>query len=404
MMATIVGAGIWEAVSALVAVLGALFAGYKYFAHRERMSAVRTAFREVVDSLGADDDVHRRAGAIMLRRFFDAKTEQGGSGTPYAGEALNVLAATLRNIETGSLQKLLADGLAYAPTLRSADLQKTNLQGAYLGRRGDHCVDLSGADFYRADLTGASLKEATAQRAVFYQARLAKTVMRGADLTGANFYEADLLGANFTGAKLEGASFSRARNIPESIRSHLDERGTYGVSASERAPEPAEPPAVFLSRPGAASMDVRTLVRALKDRLKSEGFHVREIEPVDYATTGAVAEVRRVMADCAGIVVVAVPDLAIRDAQWRTATPQARDIQDVGLCSPWTSLELGVGTGLGLPVLLAVAAGVSTEIFDYSTHEPEFYQIPLTEDHRSRAFRECFDDWCGSVREKHREA
>ena len=65
------------------------------------------------------------------------KTEQGGKGTPYAGEALNVITATLRNVETGSFQKLLADGLAYAPTLKGADLQKTNLQGAYLGARDE---------------------------------------------------------------------------------------------------------------------------------------------------------------------------------------------------------------------------------------------------------------------------
>jgi hypothetical protein len=46
-----------------------------------------------------------------------------------------VIAALLRNTPTGELQKLLADGLAYASGLQGADLQECNLSRAYLGRR-----------------------------------------------------------------------------------------------------------------------------------------------------------------------------------------------------------------------------------------------------------------------------
>lgn len=384
----------------LIAVGAAVAGVYKYFAHRERKAIVRKTFSEAVDLLGADDAVHRRAGAIMLRRFFDEKTEQGGKGTPYAQEALNVITATLRNIESGSLQKLLADGLAYAPTLRGADLQKTNLQGAYLGAKEDREIDLSGADFYRADLTGASLKKADASGAFFYQARLTNTVLKGADLRGADFYEADLLGARFGGAKLDGAVFHSARNVPEEILSRLDGDGKYVPDGPAAPPSKPGQPAVFLSRPGAADIETRHMVRALADRIRNRGFEVVEIDRADYAKTGAVAEVRRVMGGCAGVAVVAAPDLDVQSASWRKATPQAREVSEEGLPSPWTSLELGVATGLGLPILLAVAEGVSPEMFDYSAHEPHFYRVDLAEDHLGRAFRERFDDWCGATREQ----
>lgn len=385
---------------ALLPVVIAAAAAYKYFSHRERQAVVRTAFREVVDALGADDSVHRRAGAIMLRRFFDEKTEQGGIGTPYAQVALNVIAATLRNIETGSFQKLLADGLAYAPSLRGVDLQKTNLQGAYLGGRDGETVDLSGADFFRADLTLASLKNARASKAIFYQARMTNTVLKGADLREANFYEADLSGARFADALLEGANFANARNVPETIVRMLDETGKYVSQGAIGQWKACERPKVFVSRPGAANMETRQLVWALSDRIGQQDLDVTEISPESYATTGAVAEVRRVMGGCAGVVVIAVPDLQVHTATWRTATPQAREIVDQGLTSPWTSIELGMASGLGLPVLLAQAHGVSPKTFDYSVHEPNFYSVSLTEDHQSRSFRERFDDWCGAVREQ----
>src|SRR5829696_9640903 len=135
------------------------------------MAAVGDAFNSVVSSLGSDAEVERLAAAIRLRRFFNPRTELGIVDTPYASEALNVIAAVLRTQKTGSFQKLLADGLAYAPSLCRADLQRTNLQKAYLGVRNmggrkledvpdDERVDLRYADFYRADLAGASLKGA----------------------------------------------------------------------------------------------------------------------------------------------------------------------------------------------------------------------------------------------------
>lgn len=384
----------------LLPVAIAAAAAYRYFSHRERQAVVRIAFREVVDALGSDDSVHRRTGAIMLRRFFDEKTEQGGIGTPYAQEALNVIAATLRNIETGSFQKLLADGLSYAPTLQGADLQKANLQGAYLGKRAGKIVDLTGADFFRADLTMASLKNSVAREAVFYQARMTNTVLKGADLRDANFYGADLTGANFADTLLDGAIFANARNIPDSISCRLDESGRYTMNGPYGLWKSDTGNRIFLSRPGAANIEVRQRVRALSDRIQHQGFDVIEISPDSYTTTGAVSEVRRVMGSCSGVVVIAAPDLQIDSATWRAGTPQTKEVVDQGMPSHWTTIELGMASGLNLPVLLAQANGVNPDTFDYGACEPDLYCVSMSEDHQSRKFRERFDDWCGAVREQ----
>jgi uncharacterized protein YjbI with pentapeptide repeats len=385
--------------TALVAVASVVFAGYKYVSNRERLAAIRSAFREAVDALGAADPLQRRAGAIMLRRFFDDRTEQGARGTPYAGEALAVIAATLRGVDTDPFQKLLADGLAYAPSLKHADLQKTNLQGAYLVARTSSPVNLTDADFFRADLSGASLKGANAQGAVFYQARLLNTVLRDADLRGANFAEADLRGAEFEGAKLEGATFTDARNVPNEIARHLNENGSYSEERTTSAPVRVRQPVVFLSKPGAANVEVRQLISALVERIREEGLEVVKLDPASYASTGAVAEVRRIMGKHHGAVVIAVPDLVVREGQWRVATPQARQMAGEAWTTPWISLELGVAIGLGLPVLLAMSDEISPSVFDYGAQEPYVHRVRLKDDHGSRPFRDAFDDWCGAVRE-----
>jgi hypothetical protein len=212
----------WTAlvVGLITAVVGLL----KYFDFRsksERASAAGAAFARTVDDLAADDEVKRLAGAILLRRFFNAGTEQGEKDMPYAKEALGVIAASLRGSPTGTFQKLLADGLAHAPDLSDIDLQGCNLQDAYLGMRPDRSPNFCRADFFEADLSGASLKQARAREAVFFRATCNGTVFKEAELQDADFREADLEGARFDGANLTGAKFDGARNIPEDVEGRL---------------------------------------------------------------------------------------------------------------------------------------------------------------------------------------
>jgi uncharacterized protein YjbI with pentapeptide repeats len=261
------------ALQAWVAVVGALLAAalgiLKYFdyrTHRDRISLVGQAFNSTVEGLSSDAEAKKLAAAILLRRFFDEGTEQGAAGTPYKREAVAVIAALLRNTQTGELQKLLADGLAYASSLQGADLQQCNLSRAYLGERPRAVVehgsvrllsagrrvqsvisrggggrpadptvtmpiDLTKADLFGANLTGASLRGGIARNAVFYTAIAQRTVFEDAHLEGADFREADLKGARFTGAWIEGAKFEGAHDLPANVAGLLDHRGVVRAGA-----------------------------------------------------------------------------------------------------------------------------------------------------------------------------
>lgn len=220
-MVTAVAASEFQGWVALATALVALLKYFDFRSKSERASAAGEAFAKTVDDLAAEDEVKQLAGAILLRRFFNRGTEQGEKDMPYAKEALAVIAASLRDTPTGTFQKLLADGLAYAPSLADLDLQGCNLQNAYLGVRPDRRPDFSRADFFEADLSGASLKKATARQAVFFKAICDGTVFQAAELQGADFREADLKGARFDEANLAGARFEGAKNIPDDVVSLL---------------------------------------------------------------------------------------------------------------------------------------------------------------------------------------
>jgi uncharacterized protein YjbI with pentapeptide repeats len=355
-------------VAALVAVLGAL--GYQN--RRARLSAIRSAFNEVVVALASTDREQQLAGAVLLRRFFDATSELGARDpfrrprAPYEAEALSVLAAVLRGMPSGDVQKLLADGLRHASTLEGADLQRTNLHDAYLSPRGPNAT-LERADFYRADLGGTSLRSARAAGAQFYQARLHGTILRDADLRGANFFQADLSGANFAGASLFGASFAEARNVPAELREHLADDGTY--ESHDPAPAPTTPtqdrPTVFLSLPSerTAAQDARC--ERISDLLTRDGVATEVLPRREYPGSGALGEILRRLSGCSGIVV-----FGLQPADGEAAR------SSVG-STPWTHLEAGMAYACRLPMLIVREPGVTAGVFDGAIADQNVHVLDL---------------------------
>jgi uncharacterized protein YjbI with pentapeptide repeats len=164
-------------------------------------------------------------GAVMLRRFFNPRTEQGAARKAYFKETIEVIAGLLREEQKPHLQKTLADGLRLAKDLRRADLQKCDLHNAYLGtKEGEQeRVDLSGADLFEARLSGASLRRVYATGAVFYRADCEGTVFISSNLEDCDFREAKLKGAKFAGATIRGARFDGATDVPPEVAQLLDE-------------------------------------------------------------------------------------------------------------------------------------------------------------------------------------
>lgn len=373
-------------VAALVAILGVI--GYQN--RRTKLSSIRSAFNEVVGALASDDARRQLAAAILLRRFFDPTSELGVRDllgrrrAPYSGEALSVMAAVLRGLPSGDLQKVLADGLAYAPTLAQADLQRTNLRNTYLPLRNSEGT-LERADFYRADLSGSSLKRARAAHAVFYQARLRGTVLRDADLRGANFFEADVTGANFAGARLEGASFAGSRGVPAELEPLLNAQRVY--TASEPAPGPAQaspdPPTVFLSLPSNRTAAQEAVCERVASLLEREGLGTERLPREEYPACDALGEVRRRISGCAGAVV-----FGLRPGADEGASP--------GL-TPWTHVEAGMAHAFDLPLLMVREPGVAAGAFDDSVDGHRVHLVDLSGQWEDDGFLRSIRPWLSEL-------
>ena len=131
-------------------------------------------------------------------------------------------------IFTAEAESLL---LAVEAAVKSgANLTRANLYGADLSG-----ANLSGANLTRANLYGANLSDANLSGANLYGADLSGANLTRANLSGANLYGANLSGANLTranlsGANLYGADLSSAKNteLAEAITSILPEGNIVG--------------------------------------------------------------------------------------------------------------------------------------------------------------------------------
>lgn len=231
-MATAVQAWLGVIATLLTAIAG-VYLNYK--SRRDRIAEVGSTFASTVDALSTDNEVKRMAAAVLLRRFFDERSELAvrGVGTPYRKEAIEVIAGMLREPQPARLQKVLADSLRYAVDLQHSDLQNCDLSNGYLGRKeGDtFSLNISGADLFDAVCVGTSFKSVTAVDTVFYRSNLEGAVFKMADCRRADFREAKLGSADFRGAKIGGAKFAGAFNVPAEIASLLDAQGVAATGS-----------------------------------------------------------------------------------------------------------------------------------------------------------------------------
>lgn len=356
--------GAWVAAATAVAgFLTALIGIPRYFSYRtrrDRIATVGAALDAVVVSLASVSDIHRAAAAIRLRRFFDRRSELGVAGVAYAADALNVIAAVLRELPTSNVQKLLADGLSYAPSLAGADLQRTNLRNAYLAG-----TDLAAADFFQADVSDGSLKGASARGAKFYRTRLVRCVLSGADLRDTVFFEADLQGSIFSRAQLQGARFTGCTGVPVTVAGALDAGGVFTGSDPVPALDPSEPRRAqfFLSRPFLLSPEQTAVAGQVTATLTRGGAEVVSIERRDASPAGVLADLRQVMSGCAGVVVLGLRQIEVWDGRSRAGTPADTHISGLALATPWNHAEAGLAIGLGLPIFRVHDSGIDDGVF-----------------------------------------
>lgn len=351
------------------------------------------SFDTVVAQLSSDVKTSQLSAAILLRRYF--KDTWNKKRADLHLEAVNVISSLLKVLPSGVLQKTLGDGLAYAKDLDKVDLQGTNLQNLYLGRKDNIRISMTETDMFMADISYATLNQIDGHGAVFFNSILYHTQIKDCDFTNAYFKGADLSSAYFKDVQLYGAIFSQASNLPVEFEGKLSSEGVF--TSKERLTTPStkqERKVVFFSMPGCMSKEDEILTKDYKSFLEDEmHYEVIYYQKDEYPEFGQFNKIRQSIMNSSAMIAFGFKQISIKDGVSHPNTTKEKSISKVDLPTPWNELEVGMGLMNHLPILLVKSNGISSGIFDNKLSECFVATITADSDSRELKYNPEMKQW-----------
>lgn len=363
----------------------------------KRKEESKDSLTKIITNLSSPENTSKLSAAIMLRRFLNTKISKD---FPYLQkEAINVIASMLKVLPTGVFQKTLADGLAYAVNLSNVDLQRTNLQDTYLGRKDETQILMDNTDLFLSDLSYA-LIEHVSGRAIFYRSILFCSQIKNCDFSGAIFREADLTNICFKNVILTDADFTGAINIPEAIEKELvlsDGKSIYPHKEPVSAKHSSLNKSIFFSMPSVMSKENELLTKDYKAYLEGLGYSVIYYIKDDYPSFGQLNRIREKILASSAMVAFGFKQTNIHDATFRPQTNSEEQWNDKWLATPWNEIEVGMGLMKGMPILLVKDPQIDMGIFDRNLSECFVANLSTIDDSRKLAQNKKVKKWLSKI-------
>ena len=370
---------------------------YDFKNSNRRKEESKNSLTSIISNLSSSENTSKLSAAIMLRRFMNTKISHE---FPYLQtEAINVIASMLKVLPTGVFQKTLADGLAYAVNLSNVDLQRTNLQDTYLGRKDGTSILMDNTDLFLSDLSYALIEHVDG-KAIFYRSILFCSQIKNCDFSGATFREADLTNTCFKNVILKDVDFTGAINIPEAIEKELvlsDGKSIYPHEEPVSAKHSTLDKSIFFSMPSVMSKENELLTKDYKAYLKGLGYDVIYYIKDDYPSFGQLNRIREKILASSAMVAFGFKQTNIHDATFRPQTNNEEKWNDKWLATPWNEIEVGMGLMKGMPILLVKDPHIDMGIFDSNLSECFVANVSTDDDSRKLAQNKEVVKWLSKI-------
>lgn len=363
----------------------------------QKRQDMQEQFNRVVEQLSKDNETAQLSAAIILRRFFSAVIDKDR----FRQETINVISSMLKIHPTGIYQKTLGDGLAYARNLNYADLQRTNMQDLYLGKKNekDDALEKKGkapqtkkddswkitmdfTDMYGSNLSYALVENVVGFGTVFNSAIFNHTNIKNCTFRKADFKYSDLTNVYFENVILEDSDFKGAKGIPKEMIKHLkwinqgtkDEAYIYEGSDSfimdKSKKKGGGHKMVFFSMPGTLTASEEALTLFYKKMLEGKGIEAIIYKRDHYPKDSQLTKVKESILQSDAMIAFGLKQIEIKSGR---LNPDKKEIQEgVWLPTPWNEIEVGMGVMANLPILLVRDDKIEIGVFDKVISE---YQI-----------------------------
>lgn len=397
---------ITENVAVIVLIAGIIYATYRiitdffdFKSRNARRAEEKKSLTGIVENLASPDKTTQVSAAIMLRRFLNTRISRK---YPFLQrETISVIASTLKIVPTGVFQKTLADGLAYAINISELDLQRTNLQDCYLGRKGLRSIKMKKTDLFLSDLSYA-LIENVKGNAIFYRSILFCTQIKNSNLENSSFCEADLTHCSFKNVRLNGADFTNAINIPKEIKDLLveNEKKHKIVKCKKAITTESDglKGTIFFSMPSVMNKADELLTNDYRRVFEKElGYKVNYYVRDDYPCFGQLNKIREKISSSQGMVVFGFKQTIIHDATYRPGSTLEEKWENRWLSTPWNEIEVGMAVMKGMPILMIKDPEIDLGVFDTNLSECFIATIPTTVDCREILQNQDIVQWFSKV-------
>ncbi len=118
---------------------------------------------------------------------------------------------------------------------------------------------------------------------------------------------------------------------------------------------------IFVSVGSTATEGQEAFVRAVEDRIRSEGLVPHTVGRNTWSADSPLKSVMELLETCAGAVVIALERSYFAAGTERRGGPQEAPLTDVRLPTPWNQIEAAMAYARGLPLLVIVDAGLKSE-------------------------------------------